>query len=180
MSAKHKAPRKPDPERSPLRSLPEDRQAAIMEMSGQVTLEAASRSLAADGIKASPNCISSFRQWYFSKQRSTRTNAVVESILEDIKANNPQISRRQLFAHGQKMFSALAIADQDASDWARIQRLNLRDDMTEVERQKFQRQTCELFLKWFADKQAVQIVNSPAGNDEKIERLGKTMFGEDW
>ncbi|MCE0499526.1 MAG: hypothetical protein LV481_16425 [Methylacidiphilales bacterium] len=54
------------------------------------------------------------------------------------------------------------------------------DQKLELERQRFQLQSTELFLKWYADKKARDIVESRAGNREKIEKLGRVMFGEAW
>lgn len=46
---------------------------------------------------------------------------------------------------------------------------------------QFQRDTCELFLKWHADKRATQIADKKGiGTTEKVERLGKLIFKEDW
>lgn len=50
----------------------------------------------------------------------------------------------------------------------------------ELERQKFRRTTCELFVKWAEDARAKEIASGSASNGEKIERLGQLMFGEDW
>ena len=47
-------------------------------------------------------------------------------------------------------------------------------------REKFQRETCELFLRWHADKQANELANADTSNTDKIERLGQLMFGETW
>ncbi|EDY16695.1 hypothetical protein CfE428DRAFT_5808 [Chthoniobacter flavus Ellin428] len=47
-------------------------------------------------------------------------------------------------------------------------------------RQKFQRDTCKLFLEWCDQEQAKKIVASGMSNSEKIEQLGLAMFGEDW
>jgi hypothetical protein len=50
-----------------------------------------------------------------------------------------------------------------------------------LEQQKFQRQTCELFLKWSDNQRAKEISAAPnTSNAQKIESLGKLMFGEDW
>ena len=49
-----------------------------------------------------------------------------------------------------------------------------------LDQKRFQRETCELFLKWAATKRASEIANSPSTNAEKIEQLGQLMFGEDW
>jgi hypothetical protein len=46
---------------------------------------------------------------------------------------------------------------------------------------KFQRQTCDLFKKWYADKRAIDVVENPGlSADEKTNMLGQIMFGEDW
>ncbi|MHC1762911.1 MAG: hypothetical protein AB9869_01205 [Verrucomicrobiia bacterium] len=45
---------------------------------------------------------------------------------------------------------------------------------------KYQRETCETFIKWVADEQAKAIATGSQSNTEKIERLGQLMFGEDW
>ncbi len=49
-----------------------------------------------------------------------------------------------------------------------------------LSREKFQRDTCALFLKWVNDEKAKAIAGSGATNAEKIEQLGQAMFGEDW
>jgi len=46
---------------------------------------------------------------------------------------------------------------------------------------KFQKDTCELFIKWSRDKRVKEIANSKGlGTDEKVDRLGNLIFGEDW
>jgi hypothetical protein len=59
-------------------------------------------------------------------------------------------------------------------------KLTQTDEKLELERKKFQRETCGLFLKWYGDKKAREIVESRDGNAEKIEKLGRAIFGEDW
>ena len=54
------------------------------------------------------------------------------------------------------------------------------DQRLELEVKKFNRRTCEMFLKWYDDKRAKDIVESRASNSEKLEKLGQTMFGRDW
>jgi len=58
--------------------------------------------------------------------------------------------------------------------------LEQRDQVIDLSRKKFQRTTCELFLKWYDNKKARDVVESRASNDEKLEQLGQVMFGEDW
>lgn len=194
------APRKPSPS-SPLRLLPEARQQAIMEMLAAQTLAQVSKSLAADGLKASPNALSSFRQWRLQQDRLRNYNNLTEQFETFYTQINPNADRSKVRDMSIAFFMAEATANQDRDGFIDVAKLSLRDEkgnrekdllqlkrewgkrqeeLLALERKKFQRQTCELFLKWQASQQAVQIVNSPASNDEKIETLGKAMFGEDW
>jgi hypothetical protein len=50
----------------------------------------------------------------------------------------------------------------------------------DLDKKRFQRQTCELFLKWAADDRAKKVIDSRDSNSDKIEQLGQVMFGEDW
>jgi hypothetical protein len=59
--------------------------------------------------------------------------------------------------------------------WAEVQRGRLA-----LDRQRFRRQTCELFIQWFEDQRAKDVLEGEWSNAEKIEQLGRQMFGEDW
>lgn len=50
----------------------------------------------------------------------------------------------------------------------------------ELEKRKFQRTTCELFVEWYANKKAGEIAGGTASNGEKIEALGSLIFGDLW
>ena len=60
------------------------------------------------------------------------------------------------------------------------QELAVKKEALGLERQKFQRTTVELFLKWYVDEEAKKIVTLNVPNQEKTERLGQRMFGELW
>lgn len=49
-----------------------------------------------------------------------------------------------------------------------------------LEQKKFQRTTCELFLKWFDDQIAKDIAAKDGPADGKLEALGKHLFGDAW
>lgn len=59
-------------------------------------------------------------------------------------------------------------------------RLDQTAELLALEKQKFQRTTCELFLKWRDDQRAKNISEGPGTNEEKIEQLGQAMFGDLW
>jgi hypothetical protein len=49
-----------------------------------------------------------------------------------------------------------------------------------LEKKKFQRTTCELFLKWFDDQVAKDIASTEGPADGKLDALGKHLFGDAW
>ena len=59
-------------------------------------------------------------------------------------------------------------------------RLAQKDEELRLARERFKRDTCELFLKWHADKSAMEVANSDRNNADKIEKLGQLMFGDTW
>jgi len=60
------------------------------------------------------------------------------------------------------------------------EKLKQKDQELALARQKFQRDTCELFAKWFTDQRAIAAITSSTDNSERIERLGQLMFGDEW
>jgi len=73
-----------------------------------------------------------------------------------------------------------AITDAERLQLQRRQ-TDQKDEALDLARKKFQRETCELFVRYVADKQAVQIAaDSTLGNDAKIELLGQMLFKENW
>ena len=74
--------------------------------------------------------------------------------------------------------NAITQAERARTD---AQRARIAQDQADLARKKFQRDTCDLFVKWFADKRAQDVAADPAlSPDQKTELLGKVMFGEDW
>lgn len=51
----------------------------------------------------------------------------------------------------------------------------------DLQRKRFQRETCELFVKWFEDKRAQEIAGAKdLSADERTQQLGQLIFKEDW
>lgn len=51
----------------------------------------------------------------------------------------------------------------------------------DLRQKRFQRDTAELFIKWYKDKRAADVVDNPGiSTDEKTELLGQLIFQEDW
>lgn len=49
-----------------------------------------------------------------------------------------------------------------------------------LNRQKFQRETLQLFVKWSQDAKARELAAAPGDAAARDEALGKHLFGEDW
>lgn len=58
--------------------------------------------------------------------------------------------------------------------------LKRKDEELLLSRERFKRETCELFLKWYENQAAREVAGSTSTNAEKLERLGQLMFGDDW
>jgi hypothetical protein len=136
--------------------------------------------LGEDGLRTSQAALSEFLSWFSLRQQLSRNEQTVESVLDQLKRTRPDLTEEDLFAAGQSFFSALAIEQRDTKGWKRTQDLRMKRELVRLERQKFQRDTCELFLRWYADEQAKQIASGVQTNSEKIERLGQLMFGDGW
>ena len=80
-----------------------------------------------------------------------------------------------------KQVALLRMGDHEAQKMGiRKKVLEQRDAMIDLNKKKFQRTTCELFLKWAEDDRAKKVIDGRGSNAEKIEQLGQVMFGEDW
>jgi hypothetical protein len=165
---------------SRLKNLPEERKEQIAEYASQHSLADTVAWLKADGLVTSSAALSGFLSSYRLALQLKRNESTVESVLEQLKTSNPEMTEEQLFSAGQSFFSALAIETQDAKAWAMTQDLRIKTADLNLARQKFRRETCKLFLEWFEDKQAREVASSSATNADKINRLGQLMFGEDW
>lgn len=170
-----------------LKNLPEPRQAEIYERLTVKTPDWPNTSYAAvlawlkaDGLETSSGALHSFYSAYTFRKQLGANASVVETLLADFKSANPTATPEQIQSTGQAFFSALALQQQDPQQWRWIQQSQLQQQQLALERKKFQRDTCELFVKWQADKRAAEIAGSPSSNAEKIEQLGALMFGEDW
>lgn len=132
------------------------------------------------------------------EQAELRAAATAQSLPE----NTDELIRRQLKA---KEFD-LAFADLSTKDALSVLRFDLDKqsakgtaalekaklalkresedrarEALDLQRKKFQRDTCKLFIEWAQDKRAQKIANAPdLGNEARVEQLGKLIFKEDW
>lgn len=190
-------PKKPRGD-SKLKTLPEDRQAEIIAYINGHTFVDAVKWLRDDGIQTSYTAVRSFWSWFKLQEQFHEDETTTEGLIEQLKAKVPALSEAELDELGQRTFSLLSIRRQDLDGFVKMRsarfkgeiekaKLHLREaaekrlqESLGLQRQKFQRETAEYFVKWYEDNRAKEIVASSTSNTEKIEKLGELMFGEDW
>ena len=194
---------------SVLGNLPEDRQTQvaqwIMDCKEGDRYEYAVEQLAADGIKVGRTAVFEwFRGWRL-RQRMLSADSLACKVQDALKSLKLGLTAEQLSEAGQAAFQAEALAAENAEEFREMEylrlakqtaqskaelekaklaradrRLDQKDQDLALSNRKFQRDTCELFLKWSADEKAKSVLTSGATNAEKIEALGRAMFGEEW
>ena len=114
----------------------------------------------------------------FIRQRakSHAREQIILAKMQERKAQQPELSDEDLFAWGQREFQVMAIADEDPKSWAMIQKTARDKEQLSLERQKFQRETIQLYLKWRGDRKSEALAERNIPNEEKIEALRKYHF----
>lgn len=182
-----------------LKTLPEERQQAIIEHMGAHKLAETRAWLLQDGLETSSAALSLFWDWWHLRKQFNQDAETASTILEELKRELPDLTEAELDDLGQRTFSLLAIRRQDANAFVKvrsarskatleIEKLKLREraevrmqEALGLQRKKFQRETVELFLTWLKDKRAVEIAeNTGLKRKDQIEALGQSMFGDLW
>lgn len=77
--------------------------------------------------------------------------------------------------------SRLRKGDQGAENLELLrEKLKQSAETLTLEKMKFQRTTCELFLQWAEDQRALDIARGGGSTEVKTEALGRLMFGDLW
>lgn len=106
---------------STLKTLSEERQAAIAQHLAGNTLAETRKWLADDGIKTSDRALSEFFSWWQLRSQLQRNESTVLNLLENLKQAEPGISAERLDLAGQMFFTALSIEQKDSLGWKRAQ-----------------------------------------------------------
>ena len=183
--------RKPRADAS-LKTLPEERQAEIIEYMRSHKLADTRAWLTEQGITASIGALSGFWSWWNLDVRlkhQMKEAATIADELKSVLGTLPQLnlSEEQLNLVAQTAFEVDAVKREDFDQFVALRQLRQKDRRLALDReehglslQKFQRDTCELFLKWAEDQRAKEVLASSSSNAEKIEQLGSLMFGDLW
>lgn len=132
------------------------------------------------GVSSSVGALSVHYTYLVQRVKAWEREQKIQAWQDCEKLEHPELSDAELFRRAQRKFSLITIAEEDPKGWALIQKTARDQEAGLLDKIKFQRETCELFVKWSADKAAQEVLRANSSNSEKIERLGELMFGEDW
>lgn len=138
-----------------------------------------------------------YQDWLREQDKVERIKSMAEFSMRLADAAGGDVNSPAVSIAAGKIMEALELADGDdllamsqtlaklnksEADKTRARtdqgRLEVQRDALALEHQKFERQTCELFMKWYGNKQAAEIINSKTDKDSKIEQIRQLMFGE--
>jgi hypothetical protein len=189
------------PDRKPrgdsvLKTLPPARQDAIAEHAQTHKLWETVAWLKADGLKVGNDQVSKFLSWYVLRSQLRQNASTVEALLEDLKAEQPDITPEQLDAAGQMFFTALSIEQRDSSSFVNVrssrakaileaQKLAIRQRTLELHQKKLEFEiskhldlAAEKLLDAAIRKQAEEINASGLSQAEKIKAMRAAAFSD--
>lgn len=109
-----------------------------------------------------------------------RLGTTADARAEQARLEPGKFDAATLDALKQKAYELAESPNAEPKEIKAVMGLLLKAQELALDRDRFKRETCELFIKWCADQEAKTIATSTASNADKIEQLGKKMFGEDW
>jgi len=141
-----------------------------------------------------------YKDWMTQRERAqhVRDYAETSMYIAEAAGGDPAAVGSRILAG--KMLDMLEAVDAETADGfsnavARLRKgeldekkINLEsrkadrdDEILKLDKQKFKRSTCELFVKWHADNKVVAILDDQTmDNDRKTEALGQVLFGDLW
>lgn len=163
---------------SQLKVLPEARQAELIaHMRAHSLAETAAYCRQAWNLATSQTSLSDFFSWWHVTRSLVEAKTFTDRLKADLKTipgldlDDDKISRL-----GQRVFELEALKNKDASMFMGLRRLRQSEEDRSFEREKFRRETCELFLKWYQDERARRIADSDAPKQDKIKALRDIYF----
>lgn len=120
-------------------------------------------------------------------RRRTQAVATAEEVADAARSTPGRFDQATIDALKQKAFELAISPLSSPKDIKAITTLLLKNtdqDLKRAEidlqRARFQRETAELFLQFCEDRRAKEVVASAAPRSEKIDELGRIMFGDMW
>ena len=179
-----------------LKTLPAERQAAIVEHLLAHKLSETAAWLKEDGLSTSPAALSEFLSWYQLRRQFLEDESTTETLIEQLKKELPGLTEEQVDELGQRTFSLLAIRRQDLGGFVKVrsartkaqferEKIELRRQAEErhreefgFEREKWVQESCDKILQAAGDAQTRAIAEMAVPNEEKIRLLRKHWFAD--
>lgn len=152
-------------------------------------------------VSSSLPALSAWYSWYRTQERLRAAQDASEALIERLAQDGIKLDSAKHAEIADAIFLSEATVSGDEKAYALIrnimvaqQRADGEEKNREISRQrlatveaelrlkekKFERDSCELFLKWVEDEEARSIALGAGSQSEKIEALGRKMFGDDW
>lgn len=179
-----------------LKTLPEERQAAVAEYALGHTLAETVAWLGADGLRVSRMCVSRWLSWWSWRSQFRGLEADTLDFMEQVRARKPELSEGDVEAFGNDYFQLQALKLNDpklflkfrtARNRAEMEKLKLgqkereigqREEALKLEREKFERLVCERALTRAVQERAAEIAGRNAPQDEKIAAMREALFAD--
>ena len=125
---------------SKLKTLPEAQQRELADVLANGSLDQGRDWLSqlSPPVSSSISSISEWSRWWHLREQMRIANSTVETVLQTVIADHPEMDSDALFDVGQMLFSAIAIQTQDPSVWKHVQQLNLQRRQMQLDRDKFE------------------------------------------
>ncbi len=162
---------------SHLKTLPEQKQAEIIEYLRSNTYPDTVKWLAGSGISTSHNALSRFWKDWHLRQQLEHNESTVSQVMKDLK-NTADFSEKELLQAGHKYFSVMAIAEEDSLTWKRAQDALSRREMTQLHRDKYEFDAVEACMAKLPDLQYVRS-NRKLTEEEKQAAIHRILFPEE-
>ena len=143
--------------------MPSERQAEIADYAANHTLPETVEWLATKSIRTSLSTLSRFLAWYRLREELERNAMTVETLLADLRCQEPDITPERLQQLGQNFFGRMVLQLQDPRLWLQSQELELKKHRLQLDWQKH-RDQIEL------RKAAIQRALSVAKSTESISK----------
>ena len=136
-----------------------------------------------------------YKDWLKEQDKLDAIRSKSETIRRELEAGGFSVLDKSIYDLAEKISDSIADPAKAAAAIATLKnavtlaertkisalRATIAQETANVYREKFQRDTCVLFRKWYADENVRAIMSDPeATDDQRTERLGQRMFGEDW
>lgn len=133
-------------------------------------------------IGTSASSVARFCKWWHLQRALEEQNFAFKDELKKVLTSDAQfgLTSAQAEAAMEKVFILSAARSGDFELFKELRKLRQKDEQIEIEREKQRRDTVEFALKLLEDAVAMEIARTEDSNAEKIDRLGRHMFGEDW